>query len=326
MRKKMSIILVVLLIMTGSLFFNRVAIWKMIKDFHVASQSGNDVSNGDYYQILEGVKYGEYERNVLDFYQVESEEPTSVVIFFHGGGFAGGGREDITNKKWLAEFLEDCLDAGISVVSADYRLIQDAPFPAAMMDGARVIQFVKSMSTEWNIDPNKVALSGTSAGANLSIWLAMKGDLAHDESEDPIERISTKVRSVVAFNGQTSNDPEFIYEHIYRGSDSYPSTLGFYDISSLSELQSPDIKKKIFEASAINFVTADDPPIFLNYDDDLTPTPLPDNSDWGIIIHHPKFGEIFKVKMDEAGVQCIFRYKSNPAKKGEIISFLLSHM
>lgn len=320
MVKKTGIVGVALLILVSFLFLFR----NELRGLIAGNQSRIDEATID--TQLEAVKYGDHERNLLDIYQVKSDHPTPVVIFFHGGGFSGGSREDILEKKWLSVFLEDCLEAGISVVSADYRLIQDAPFPAAMMDGARVIQFVKSMASEWNIDPDKVALSGTSAGANLSIWLAMKGDLANAESDDPLERISTRIRSVVAFDGQTSNDPEFIYEHIYQGSDSYPSTLGFYDITSLDELQLPQIRQKIEEASAINFVTADDPPVFLNYDGDLTPTPLPANSDWGLIIHHPKFGAVFKEKMDAVGVECVFRYKSNPAREGEIIAFLLSHM
>ncbi|MBN2882637.1 MAG: alpha/beta hydrolase, partial [Clostridia bacterium] len=246
-------------------------------------------------------------------------------IFFHGGGFTGGSREDIQDKSYDT-FLEDCLNAGISVVSADYRLIQDAPYPAAMMDGARVIQFVKSMASDWNINPDKVALSGGSAGANISIWLAMKGELANVDSEDPVERISTLIKCVVAFNAQTSNDPDFLYEHIYRGSQSHPSTLGFYGISSLEELQTKEIKQKIYDASAINFVTPDDPPVYLDYNGDLTSTPLPEDTDMGIIIHHPKFGEIFKEKMDEAEVECIFHYRSNPAKRGEEVEFLLSHL
>jgi acetyl esterase/lipase len=313
-----------LLILIGSIIFITDALQESKKENEESTESYRSVR--DFTPFLEGIKYGEHDRNTLDFYKSGSEQPTSVVIFFHGGGFVGGDRDAIREKGNTASFLEDCLNAGISVVSADYRLIQDAPFPAAMMDGARVIQFVKSMASKWNINPDKVALSGSSAGANMCIWLAMKGELANDDSEDPLERISTLIKCVVAYNAQTSNDPDFIYEHIYRGSQSHPSTLGFYGISSLDELQTVENKQKIYEASAINFVTQDDPPVFLDYNGDLTPTPLPEDTDMGIIIHHPIFGKVFKDKMDEAGVECVFHYKSNPTGAGEEVQFLLSHL
>ena len=49
------------------------------------------------------------------------------------------------------------VQAGITVVSANYRFVkgddQAAPYPAPMLDGARVVQFVRSQAKQWNIDP-----------------------------------------------------------------------------------------------------------------------------------------------------------------------------
>ena len=96
-------------------------------------------------------KYGPHERNVLDLWKAKSERPTPLVIFIHGGGFRAGDKANLSPA-----LLRECLAAGISVVSANYRFSSDAPYPASMLDGARVVQFVRSRAKEWNIDPRRI--------------------------------------------------------------------------------------------------------------------------------------------------------------------------
>jgi acetyl esterase/lipase len=68
------------------------------------------------------VKYGPHERNVLDFWQAESDKPTPLVLVIHGGGWQGG------SKKWVHRFadVQALLDAGISVAANNYRMIPQA--------------------------------------------------------------------------------------------------------------------------------------------------------------------------------------------------------
>src|SRR5262249_24723991 len=66
---------------------------------------------------LIGVKYGPHERNVLDLWKAPSSEPTPLVVFIHGGGFHAGSKELLRDA-----FRDACLDAGISVMSINYRL------------------------------------------------------------------------------------------------------------------------------------------------------------------------------------------------------------
>ena len=76
--------------------------------------------------------YGPHERNKLDFWRAESDRATPVLVYFHGGSFKAGDKANVLTRPILAE----CLAAGISVVSANYRFSSDAPFPAPMHDGA----------------------------------------------------------------------------------------------------------------------------------------------------------------------------------------------
>ncbi|MFZ9825414.1 MAG: alpha/beta hydrolase, partial [Gemmataceae bacterium] len=63
------------------------------------------------------VPYGTHARQVLDFYQAKSDNPTPVVFFIHGGGWVAGERRCAELDKYLA--------AGISVVAISYRFIDD---------------------------------------------------------------------------------------------------------------------------------------------------------------------------------------------------------
>ncbi|MDB4440288.1 alpha/beta hydrolase [bacterium] len=155
------------------------------------------------------VRYGEQHRNVLDFWQAPSEEPTPVVISIHGGGWNGG------NKAQLDSFVnaKELLKAGISIVSIHYRFIKhckdlDPPVLGPLTDAARAVQFVRSKADEWNIDKTRIAATGGSAGACTSLWLAYHDDLADPESKDPVARESTRLRCVAAIRAQTTLDPK----------------------------------------------------------------------------------------------------------------------
>src|ERR1051325_7690070 len=115
------------------------------------------------------VRYGPHERNVLDFYQAKSDKPTPLLFYIHGGGWMGGDKHGMNPKPFL--------DAGISVVSVNYRYISQAqevvpPVKAPLHDAARALQFVRSKAKEWNIDKARIGASGGSAGACSSLWLA----------------------------------------------------------------------------------------------------------------------------------------------------------
>src|SRR5262249_50241034 len=84
-------------------------------------------------------KYGPHARNVLDLWKARADSPTPLVVFIHGGGFRGGDKANVP-----PQLLEHCLKAGISVASINYRLSQQAAFPAPMNDGARAVQFLRS--------------------------------------------------------------------------------------------------------------------------------------------------------------------------------------
>src|SRR5262245_6323744 len=103
---------------------------------------------------LLNVPYGKHERQVLDFYPAQSDKPTPVVFYIHGGGWSNGDKK--MNPKQF-------LDKGISVVAINYRFVKhgveekvEPPVKAPLEDAARALQFVRSKAGEWNIDKKRI--------------------------------------------------------------------------------------------------------------------------------------------------------------------------
>lgn len=241
-------------------------------------------------------KYGPHDRNLMDVWLAKSNQPTPVLVSIHGGGFRGG------NKGVEPGLLAECLDSGVSVVAITYRLSNEAIAPAQFFDAARAVQFIRHQAQAWNVDPKRIAATGGSAGAGLSLWLGFHPDLADPDHEDPVRRQSSRLACMSVFNGQTSYDPRFIRE-LFPDTDTYkhPALAQLYDVDLDQLDRLPEEKYKLFEqVSALPHLTKDDPPAQLLYAA-APDTPIRNQ---GIGIHHPRFGKVLKEKMDDLGIEC----------------------
>ena len=102
--------------------------------------------------IHRDVVYGRTQPDIqkLDAYSVKFTQPTPVVVEIHGGGWRRGSKSQFV---YAGNLIGAILDAGISVVSIDYRLTPKHTFPAQMDDVVRAVQFVRSRAREWNLVP-----------------------------------------------------------------------------------------------------------------------------------------------------------------------------
>ena len=94
---------------------------------------------------------------------------TPCVVFFHGGGWVLG---DIDTHDAVCRQLASATDA--TIVSVDYRLAPEAPFPAALDDCHAAVQWVRENADKLNIDATRLAVAGDSAGGNLAASVCLK--------------------------------------------------------------------------------------------------------------------------------------------------------
>lgn len=220
------------------------------------------------------VHYGPDPKQVLDFYQAkDTGGPAPVMFFIHGGGWVNGSKSGVSG-------LRECLAAGVSVVSVEYRFIQQAmlaghkpPVEWPLRDAARALQFVRSKASEWNIDKERIAASGGSAGACSSLWLAFHDDMADPKSKDPVARESTRLWCAAVIGAQTSLDPKELKE--WTPNSRYGGhAFGFMDPNDTKTRDTrfaeflakrDEVLPWIKEYSPIEHLNAGDPPIYMTY-------------------------------------------------------------
>lgn len=249
------------------------------------------------------IEYGPHERNVFDLWLAKNEQPTPLVIYYHGGGFRQGDKSGI-NPELLIKLLE----AGISVAAANYRLSSTAPFPAQMHDSARALQFIRHHASEYNIKSNRVGATGGSAGAGISMWLAFHEDLADPAHPHPFGRQSTRVSAAVVYAAQSSYDPRFI-KKLFNTEQVDAALIPFFGMQDAHDVDDSKFHPLFEDASVINHATSDAPPVMLFYPQKNHPL-LP-NSSGGEHIHHPKFGFALKEKLDKLGVECVLMLRED---------------
>ena len=262
---------------------------------------------------LSEISYGEHERQVMDFWKAKSDRPTPLVFVVHGGGWTGGAKEYVHR---FAD-VQRLLNAGISVVAINYRLIKQAhaegilpPVKAPMYDAVRALQFVRSKAKEWNIDKQRIGAAGGSAGACTSLWLAYHDDLADPNSNDPIARESTRLWCAAVYGPQTTLDPKQMKE--WTPNSNYGGhAFGKASFEQfLAERES--ILPWIAEYSPYANVSADDPSVYLYY---LSPPSL--GQDSKDPTHTPNFGWKLKERCETAGIGCELQYPNATGVKYE---------
>lgn len=107
-----------------------------------------------------------------------AESAPPVVVFFHGGGFALG---DLDTHD--GECRRHAAAAEAVVVSVDYRLAPEHPYPAAVEDAWTALQWVAAHGADLDADTARLAVAGDSAGGNLAAVVAQR---ARDHGGPPI--------------------------------------------------------------------------------------------------------------------------------------------
>jgi acetyl esterase len=125
-------------------------------------------------------------------------EDRPLVVYFHGGGWVLG---DLETHDSVCRFL--ALNAAVAVLSVEYRLAPEHPFPAAVEDAFAAFGWAATEHARLGADPSRIAVAGDSAGGNLAAAVAR---LARD-GEGPSPAMQVLLYPVTdAVGGQESRD------------------------------------------------------------------------------------------------------------------------
>lgn len=254
------------------------------------------------------VSFGPSPHQLLDVYiPTKGKGPFPVLLWF------GGLWKPAKHPANLQLFLP----AGIAVVAVEVRTMTDAvedkvaaPVSYVMQDACRAVQFVRLNAQKWNLDPQRIAAGGGSQGALPALYLATAGEQANRESDDPVERQSTKVTCVAAYRCQPTVDPRRMQQWVpgvkwgapALGCSFEESLKRRDELQSIIERWSPDAL--LHKGAA---------PIY--FENEWGMTQPKDIAETNYKVHSPAWAVGFKQLADKAGAECYVKYPGHPTEK-----------
>lgn len=206
-------------------------------------------------KIIHHVKLGDYKEEVKEiivtdsisvclnnypdaklklYYPNQNIEKLPLIIYIHGGGWSAG------SEKKVSKFVKLFAKAGYIVANVDYSLAPEYPYPVAINQIMKVIEFLILNSTQYKIDDDKIFIAGHSAGAHLA---AQAGLIITSKKYQKIMNIDiniakNKIKGLLLFSGVY--DIETVNECNFPGFElmgwSYTKTKKFIEYEKINEL------------------------------------------------------------------------------------------
>lgn len=216
--------------------------------------------NTDTKKNIEYAKVGEHSL-LLDLYVPKMhDKPVPLVIWIHGGGWREGSKD--------RPGLSGVLKSGMALASINYRLSQQAIFPAQLYDCKAAVRWLRAHAAENGINPDKIAVVGESAGGHLAALLGTTGQEPATEGDEGNPTVSSAVTAVVDFYGPTDFlAADFAGTNAPKMSDPRLAIAGAFLLASLlggDPATKPDEAKF---ASPIYHITAKACPFFIAHGD-----------------------------------------------------------
>lgn len=196
-----------------------------------------------------------YRPMIVDIYQPPREMgPRPLILYVHGGGWVGGNTRHGGAVADFPAALAALAAEGFVVASLEYRLAEEASFPAQAHDVRAALRFLKGNAAHYGIDPARTGIWGGSAGGHLSALAALScGDGALDPAGTVASAGSECVQASVIWYGVF--DFAALAASRPGGTDSGAVTLLGCDGACRAEDYAP--------ASPVSYIDANDPPMLL---------------------------------------------------------------
>lgn len=179
-----------------------------------------------------------------------SDKPLPVVALIHGGGWVNGDR-----LGYAAAAIQFARTGDYASVTVGYRLTKEAHWPAQIHDCKAAIRWIRARAKEYNLDPDKIAVMGSSAGGHLSSLIGTSGDVKELEGDlGPNTTFSSRVQCVVNLCG-----PQDFTQALMFGQEKKP-VLKDDAVIGLLGGNYEEKHAEAVAASPVTYVTKDDPP------------------------------------------------------------------
>jgi pectinesterase len=149
------------------------------------------------YTTLENTPFGKRELH-LDLFRPQKEGKYPTLIMIHGGGWRAG------NKSLQAPMAEMIAAHGFVTITVEYQLSLEAKYPAAVHNIKSAIRWARANAAKYNIDADKIAISGCSAGGHLASLVGLTNGIEKFEGTMGNNKFSSKVQAIIDMDGLLS--------------------------------------------------------------------------------------------------------------------------
>jgi len=205
----------------------------------------------------------------MDVFTPSSNPNGAAIIWVVSGGWFSS--HDAINPGPIAEFLK----RGYTVFAVVHGSQPRFTIPEVIADMNRSVRFVRAHAADYHIDPNRIGVTGASAGGHLSLMLGTAGDNGNADAKDPVDKVSSRVQAVACFFPPTDflnygkPGEDALGRGVLKGfkppfdfQEQDPNTKVFRPITD--EARIIEIGKQI---SPVNHVSSDDPPTLIIHGD-----------------------------------------------------------
>jgi acetyl esterase/lipase len=201
----------------------------------------------------------------LDLYlPTHAGKPFPVLMWIHGGGWQAGGKGGPMTRA----FAYPLVQSGFALASIEYRLSQEAIFPAQIHDCKAAVRWLRANAVTYGIDPSKIAAGGDSAGGHLAALLGTTGNHPELEGNEGNLSQSSAVQAVCDFYGPAD------FLNWYKGTTPTGIENPNNPIAKLIGGPVSTNPDKARAASPITYVSAQSCPFFIAHGDEDHLVPL----------------------------------------------------
>lgn len=203
------------------------------------------------YATLPNTPFGKRELH-LDLFRPVKPGKYPALLLIHGGGWRSG------NKSMQVPMAQQIAAHDYVTAAIEYRLSPEALYPAAVYDIKATIRFLRANAEKYNIDPARIAISGSSAGGQLAALVGMTSGIEKFEGDEGNNTVSSKVQAIIDMDGILDfTDPN----ESAKDTDPAKRSAGAYWFGKTYK----EAPEKWIEASPIQYVGKDTPSIlFIN--------------------------------------------------------------
>lgn len=273
-------------IVSTFLLFNSSVIGQISPQFNQIPASYNVNSQNPVYALDINYDIIDLEKQVFHLFLPDTVGSFPLVIFTHGGGYISGTPDIVLSAVERKQDIKYFLENRIAYASIGYRLINnsgpdDDGVIKCLDDSKRALQFIRYYANDLHIDPTKICLQGRSAGASSSYWLGTRPDMAAPNSQDPIDRQSTRVCAVDLYNSQATLD---LYKWETQVFNNFDGNGSNYTLDSMANIMGFERASNFYggfdslyqvlvdsilvqyreEVDQLTHISLDDPPMFIS--------------------------------------------------------------